>query len=166
MADAISDLRQRLSHSQSHTPSTRRPKSDVLNPRMRRCSTDFGFGAFQKLDNDVKNIDRLQDGVEAERTALILLQAMSRGRIIGRGRAAEEVRLDRVSHQEERGDEGYFAAEDEGGKAVAQVVEGKVSGGVQIVRAEEREYQGLEEVEYDDDFEADELLESAAGLEN
>ena len=38
---------------------------------------------------------------------------------------------------------------------------------MQIARGvEEREYQGLEEVEDDDDFEAEELLESAAGLEN
>lgn len=31
---------------------------------------------------------------------------------------------------------------------------------------EEREYQGLEEVEYNDDFETEKLLESAAWLEN
>ncbi len=38
---------------------------------------------------------------------------------------------------------------------------------MQIARGvEEREYQGLEEVEDDDDFEAEELLESAAGLKN
>lgn len=77
------------------------------------------------------------------------------------------VGLDRVSHQEERGDECHFAAKNEGGKAAAQIVEGKIFGGVQIARGlEEREYGGLEEVEEDDDFEADELLESAAGLEN
>ena len=72
---------------------------------------------------------------------------MSREGFFSRGYAAEEVGLDRVSHHEERRYECYFAAEDEGGKAVAQVVEGKVSAGVQIALAEEREYQGLEEVE-------------------
>lgn len=38
---------------------------------------------------------------------------------------------------------------------------------MQIARGvEEREYQGLEEVEDNDDFEAEELVESAAGLKN
>ena len=37
---------------------------------------------------------------------------------------------------------------------------------MQIALAEEREYQGLEEVEEDNDFEADELPESTTGLEN
>ena len=91
---------------------------------------------------------------------------MARGQIFGRGHAFEDVGLDRVSHHEERGYECYFAAENEGGKAVAQVVEGKVLAGVQIALAEEREDQGLEEVEEDNGFEADELLESTAGLKN
>ena len=91
---------------------------------------------------------------------------MSRGQIFGRGHAFEKIGFDRVGHHEERGYECYFAAEDEGRKAVAQVVEGKVLAGVQIALAEEREYQGLEEIEEDNDFEADELLESTAGLKN
>ena len=136
-----------------------------LYPRTLRFPVS-GFGAFQKLGYDVKDVDRAQDGVETEGTALIVLHVMPRRRVLGRGPAAEEVRLDGVSHQEERGDKCEFAAQDEGGKAVAQVVEGEVFVGVQMARLEEREYHGLEEAEENDDFEADELLESAAGLED
>lgn len=114
---------------------------------MRRCPTDLGLGAFQKLDYDVKDVNRLQHGVEAERTALEVLHVISQGWILGRGHAAEGVRLGRLSDQEERGDKCHFAAKDEGGKAIAQVVEGEVFGCLQITRgAEEREYRDLEKV--------------------
>lgn len=151
----------------SYIPHPCRLKLDVLIPRLRIYPTDFGFDAVQKRCHDVEKIDRLQYGVKAERTALVVLHIVSRGRILGRGHAADGVRLDGVSYQEEYGNEGQFAAEDEGGKAVAQVVQGKVFSSVQMARGvEEREYQGLKDVEYDYNFEADELLKSAAGLEN
>lgn len=86
--------------------------------RLHRCPTGFASSAFQKLDYDVKDVNSLQDGVDSERTALVVLHAVSRGRIVGRGYVAEGVRFDRIDHQEERGDECHFAAEDEGGKTV------------------------------------------------
>ena len=91
---------------------------DVLILRLHRCPTEFSSSAFQKLDYDVIDLNRLQDGVDAERTALIVLHTVSRGQILGRGHVAEGVRFDRITHQEERGDECHFAAEDAGEKAV------------------------------------------------
>lgn len=102
----------------------------LLVPRLRRARLYLAFETLQQLSDNVDDIHRLKDGIEAERTALVALHVMSGRRIFWRGNLTELVRLDGVSDKEERGDEGHFAGEDERGEAVGQIIEGEVFAGV------------------------------------
>ena len=69
---------------------------------------NFAFDAPQQLGDDIEAIQRLENGIEPEWTAMVVLHAMSRRQIFRRRNLTEPVRLDGVSYQEERGDEGHF----------------------------------------------------------
>jgi hypothetical protein len=107
----------------------RRRVRAVASPTTTSAAAKFGLKTLGEGADDVEDVERGEQGADAEEAAVVVLRL---GPEVGGGDVANPVGHPGEGVEEEGGEEGDLAGEEERGDAVGEVVVGEFAGGVEV----------------------------------